>query len=121
VRNGGTLEQLKETGHRLSAVREALELSQVEVCRNIGIGETTWNNWEKGRRRPDPIVLVRFANVYGVTLDYVYRGDMQGLSSRIVAKLLHRRCRPDHNRGRQAPNPLVCESAHHVGNDIEVA
>jgi transcriptional regulator with XRE-family HTH domain len=91
MRNGSTAKQLKDTGDRLARAREALELSQVEICRNIGIGETTWNNWEKAKRRPDPLALVRFANAYGISLDYIYRGDTQALSSRILSKILGRR------------------------------
>jgi transcriptional regulator with XRE-family HTH domain len=91
MRNGGSVQQLRETGKRLARAREALDLSQVEICRAIGIGETTWNNWEKGKRRPDPIALVRFANTYGITLDYIYRGDTQGLTARILSKVIERR------------------------------
>ena len=90
MRNGGTISQLEDIGRRISAARDALDLSQVEVCRNIGVGETTWNNWEHGKRKPDPIAMVRFANAYGVTLDWIYRGDLAGLPGRILTRIIQR-------------------------------
>jgi transcriptional regulator with XRE-family HTH domain len=86
--NRSIAEQLNETGRRITQARKALELSQVEICRNIEVGETTWNNWERGKRVPDPFVMAKFAEHYGVTLDWVYRGDREGLSHRLLNKLL---------------------------------
>lgn len=85
--NPSVAERLKEIGRRITQAREALGLSQVEVCRMIEVGETTWNNWEQGKRRPDPLVMVRFAENYGITLDWVYRGDREGLRGRVLSKL----------------------------------
>lgn len=90
MRNGSTTQQLRDIGGRITKAREALGVTQKEVCRLIGVGETTWNNWEKGKRRPDPIALARFCNAYGVTLDYIFRDNPQGLPGRILEKIIGR-------------------------------
>src|SRR5262249_46899041 len=41
----------KNTGWRLLRTREALELSQAEFCRQIGVERNLYNPFEKGRRR----------------------------------------------------------------------
>ena len=61
-------------GLRIKAAREALGRSQAEVCRALEIAPNKWNQWESGKYPPDPFVMARFADIYGVSLDWVYRG-----------------------------------------------
>ncbi|AWB21214.1 XRE family transcriptional regulator [Methylobacterium currus] len=61
-------------GARLKLVREALELSQAEICRRAGIATNTWNNYEKGKNRISLDEALKVANATGIPLDYIYRG-----------------------------------------------
>ena len=37
----------------VKAIRSKLQKSQSEFARMIGVSVATWQNWEKGRRRPE--------------------------------------------------------------------
>lgn len=77
----------RHIGERLKLTREALGLSQGEVCEALGIGQTRWSNWENGERFPAPDVMVNFCSEFGVTMDWIYRGDRAGLRFDLASKL----------------------------------
>ena len=56
---------------RLKKIREELELKQTEVAKNLKIGVTTYNNYEKGIREPDFEMLKKIAEYLNVTTDYL--------------------------------------------------
>ncbi len=58
-------EQLRDT---LRDLRHERELTQAEVAERLGRDQVFVSNCESGRRRIDPIELLAFANVYGVSL-----------------------------------------------------
>lgn len=66
---------LKEIGSRLKEVREKLEMSQVELCKKIGLGTTTWNNWELGRRLPSVEYMIKLRRFIPISLDRIYFGS----------------------------------------------
>jgi transcriptional regulator with XRE-family HTH domain len=61
-------------GARLKLAREALDLSQAEMCRRAGIAPNTWNNYEKGLNRISLDEAFKVVNATGISLDYIYRG-----------------------------------------------
>jgi len=67
--------QIIAVGKRFLYARLALGLKQKEVAEFLGFTTQTVSGWESGRRQADPIALVRFANRWGVSLDYLYRGE----------------------------------------------
>lgn len=73
--------QYQEIGERLAAVRTAFsDLSQKAWAEKHGFSPTQYNNWEKGVRRIPVDESERLCNVYGLTLDFIYRGRRDGLS-----------------------------------------
>jgi DNA-binding XRE family transcriptional regulator len=78
----------KNTGRRLLRTREALELSQAEFCRQIGVERNLYNPFEKGRRRITIDVAMKISNRYGITLDWIYAGDPHALPSDLYHKLV---------------------------------
>ncbi|MCC5960572.1 MAG: helix-turn-helix transcriptional regulator [Rhodobacteraceae bacterium] len=73
--------QYLEIGARLAAVRTAFsDLSQKAWAEKHGFSPTQYNNWEKGVRRIPVDESERLCNVYGLTLDFIYRGRRDGLS-----------------------------------------
>lgn len=72
---------------RLRATREALELKQREFAGLAGIAANTYNQWEKGERRPGLDQAIRLADAHRITLDWIYLGDMSGLPLKISVKL----------------------------------
>lgn len=64
---------------RLRAVRQALDLRAVDVCRAIGITAQLYSNWEAGRNRPEIEHAILFCARYGVSLDWLYLGDRSSI------------------------------------------
>lgn len=58
-------------GRRLERLRIAKELSQSEVARALNLTQQAIDNYEKGAREPKGSILVRLAQFYGVTTDYL--------------------------------------------------
>ena len=54
------------------------------MARACGAEPNRWSNWEKARTLPDPVVIARAQQLYGVSLDWVYAGDPRNLPGRIL-------------------------------------
>ena len=76
-----------EMGARLRLLRAALGLSQVELCRHIGINAAAWNNVETGDNRIGLDNALQLCRTLGVTLDWIYRGDVSGLPQSLAAEI----------------------------------
>jgi transcriptional regulator with XRE-family HTH domain len=74
---------------RLKATREALGYSsQKEFADRAGVTTTAYNNWERGKKRPDIESAIRLCTEYALTLDWIYRGDATGLPHGVAVKVL---------------------------------
>jgi DNA-binding XRE family transcriptional regulator len=69
---------------RLRATREAFGLGQNEFARRAGIASNTYNQYEQARNLPRLDFANQICDTYGVTLDWIYRGDPSGLPIRIA-------------------------------------
>lgn len=70
-----------DIGKRLTLVRQGFsDLSQKAWAEKHGFEPTQWNNWERGRRRIPVENAERLCELYGLTLDFLYRGRRDGLS-----------------------------------------
>lgn len=68
-------------GLRLRSIREGFsDLTQTAWAAKHGFNVTQWNNWEKGARRIPVEAAEVLCDRYGLTLDFVYRGRLDGLS-----------------------------------------
>lgn len=56
---------------RLLALRQERNLSQKSLVQEMGLALNTYVRYERGERVPDANVLIRIADFYGVTLDYL--------------------------------------------------
>jgi ribosome-binding protein aMBF1 (putative translation factor) len=72
---------------RLQLTREALEVSAAELCRRIGCKPNRWSQYEGGERRITLEIADKICEAYGVTLDWIYRGDPSALPSKLHQKL----------------------------------
>lgn len=80
--------EFAELGDRLRRIREAFsDLNQKAWAEKHSFNQTQYNNWEKGARRIPVDSAERLADLYGLTLDFVYRGRRDGLSE-TASKLL---------------------------------
>jgi transcriptional regulator with XRE-family HTH domain len=69
---------------RLRATREAFGLGQNEFARRAGIASNTYNQYEQAKNLPRLDFVNKICDTYGVTLDWIYRGDTSGLPVRIA-------------------------------------
>ncbi len=76
-----------EVGRRVADVRDALGLDQVGLAKSLGISQQRLNNYERGFRMFDIELAVIIARKHGVTMDFVYWGDLRGLPLHLASKL----------------------------------
>lgn len=57
--------------NRLRSLREKKRLTQEEAAKRIGIARPTYANYEAGNREPDIETLIKIAEFYKVSLDYL--------------------------------------------------
>ncbi|MDQ2084599.1 helix-turn-helix transcriptional regulator [Xanthobacteraceae bacterium Astr-EGSB] len=77
-----------DIGNRLIALREALEMKQVDICREIKVSANRWSQYESGERRITLPVAQKLKKSYGASLDWLYEGDAGGLPAQLRSKLL---------------------------------
>ena len=69
----------KQVAERLKIARDALGMTQVKFADLAGVSPQAYNNWERGRQRPDLDQAIALCRAHGVTLDWIYRGTLAGL------------------------------------------
>lgn len=57
--------------NRIRDLREDRDLRQIDVARATGIDQKTLSNYETERTRPDSEALIRLADFFGVSIDYL--------------------------------------------------
>lgn len=61
-------------GMRIALLRASNGWSQAELARRIGVSASAVGMYEQGRREPSLDLVVRLANEFGVTTDYLLMG-----------------------------------------------
>src|SRR4051794_2454235 len=87
-------ESIEATGNRLRVTREALGLSQAEICRQTGIRPAAWNNAETGDNRLKIENVLILCRRYGLTTDWLLRGDIRGIPGEFAKKIAEVEARP---------------------------
>lgn len=82
------------TGERLRRLREHYNLSQNEVAKILQVAPSLISSYERGERMPSPAKLIKLADLYHTTTDYLlcrsnhHNSDvilsLEGLSSRQI-------------------------------------
>ena len=74
-------------GKNLTEARTALEISQAEAARRIGISQSTYSGYETGTRRIKLSMLKQIADVYGVTVDWLIGTEIPEKKERVPLTL----------------------------------
>lgn len=61
--------------NRLRELRKERGLTLDDIEEELGIGRATYNNYENGKTSPKLKTLVKMAEFYGVTIDYMLGVD----------------------------------------------
>ena len=56
---------------RLKELRKQAHLTQVELAKRLGIGQSSYADWERDRKKPTQENLVKISQVLGVSIDYL--------------------------------------------------
>lgn len=75
-------------GPRIAALREALSMSKSQFADSIGLDRSSMTKVEKGEMGLDIAVGERVAGIYGVGLDYIYRGDLSDVPLSLRPELM---------------------------------
>lgn len=75
-------------GPRVTAIRCALEKNKTDFATLIGLDPSSMTKVEKGTMGLDIAVGERVAALYGIGLDFIYRGDLSDLPYDLREKIL---------------------------------
>lgn len=67
--------------NRIRELREDRDLRQIDVSEATGIDQKTLSNYETGRTNPDSWAIVKLAEFFGVTCDYLLGVTDRNLSN----------------------------------------
>ena len=81
------MDQLKSIAKRLVTLRESLGISAADLCRTTGLAPNRWSQYESGERRITLDAAGILCDKFGVTLDWIYRGDESGLPVRMIERM----------------------------------
>ena len=56
---------------RLRDLREDADLTQDELIKLLHMHKTTYTNYEQGKREPPFELIIRLAELYNVSIDYI--------------------------------------------------
>ena len=86
----------QEIGQRLIRLRSVMDMgSQLAFTKFVEIAAPTWNQYEKGHRRPSLDEAFKIVRRTGVTLDWIYFGEEAGLPHRLATALQSANYEPD--------------------------
>ena len=68
---------------RIRLLRQARNMSQVELANRLGVTKQSVSNWENGRTYPDLQSLLRLSDLFGLSLDELIKGDIETMKEEI--------------------------------------
>ena len=57
--------------NRIRDLREDMDLRQSDLAEKTGIDQRTISNYETGKTTPDSFALIKLADFFGVSIDYL--------------------------------------------------
>jgi transcriptional regulator with XRE-family HTH domain len=78
----------EKVGPRITALREALGLSKAQFADSIELNRSTQTKVEAGKEGLDISKAIAIATLYGVGLDFTYRGDLSDLPLELRQKVI---------------------------------
>jgi len=80
-------ENAQDLAYRLRITRKSRGLKREDVYLYVGVGRTTYSQWESGARNPSRKSFDPLCRVLGVTSDWLLFGRLDGLPHGLVLKL----------------------------------
>lgn len=89
-----TKREIRETAARLREARLAIEPNQTEFAKGAGLTQHRYNQYETGARPLTLDAAMRLQKRYGLSLDWLFRGDTAFLPNAFAQKLQAARDNP---------------------------
>lgn len=102
-------------GQRIKELRELKGLTQAELGEKLFVSDKTVSKWEKDKSEPDSASLVKIAECFNVTLDYLLTGNDPEVENESISKI-ELACREDNIA---LLNDLDLEAFDDKGKNIE--
>ena len=77
----------RPVGRRLRLTREALRLTQREIASRAGMATNTYGQYETGTRLISPKRAIDLCDQFGLTLDWIYRGNPGDLPYKLASAI----------------------------------
>lgn len=89
------MKKTKQTiGQRIKELRESREMTQAEFAAKFSVSDKTVSKWEKGNSEPETDLLIKIAEFFEVTLDYLLTGSNKEQEDRTLTTI-ELACRDD--------------------------
>jgi transcriptional regulator with XRE-family HTH domain len=72
---GENVMDAKQVGERIKSLRQERKMSQQEFADAIDVASSTVSMYENGERIPRDQIKLAIANLFGVTVDYLFFGN----------------------------------------------
>lgn len=82
--------------NRISQLRKAMNLSQVDLAKQMGVGQSTISNWESEKASIDSDSLVKLSNLLIASVGYIL-GIEDGPYNGLSEEKYHRMCKEKHD------------------------
>lgn len=66
---------MKIFGKRLREDRKSKKITQQELADRLGIKRNTYSDWENGKTEPTFEILVKLADLFDISLDWLFGRD----------------------------------------------
>lgn len=67
-------------GDKLRELRERRDVKQTQISAYLKVGQNTYSRWENNERKPDYETLVKIAEYYNVSTDYLLNHNVKSQS-----------------------------------------
>ena len=75
-------------GERIALLRRKHKMSQKELSKAIGVSASAVGMYEQGRREPPAEILVRLAEMFSVSTDFLLTGESRSADTAALRRLL---------------------------------
>lgn len=67
--------EVMTVGDTIARLRRQRNMTQAELARMVNVSNKAISKWETGRSYPDIQVFPVLADIFGVSIDYIMRGE----------------------------------------------
>lgn len=87
------IELRERVAKNIAVYRKYCAMTQLELAEKLNYSDKSVSKWERGDGMPDPFVLYRMAELFGVTVDALLYADVENPAATAAAGAKHERMR----------------------------